>query len=79
MDEATRRRLTWEIRSSFGVKVQGGIRSDLEAIDLAIDLDLWNFTVQPEMASLIRTGIVCGTCADEGIRECNCYATLEAG
>lgn len=25
----------------------------------------------------IRDGRVCGTCADEGERECDCYATLE--
>lgn len=29
-------------------------------------------------STLIRTGIVCGTCADEGETHCNCNAALEA-
>jgi hypothetical protein len=29
------------------------------------------------MSDLIRSGVVCGTCADEGITSCNCYDLLE--
>lgn len=31
----------------------------------------------PSASELVRSGAVCGTCADEGETSCNCYAALE--
>jgi hypothetical protein len=32
---------------------------------------------EPTVTKLIREGIVCGTCADEGERSCDCLSWLE--
>lgn len=32
---------------------------------------------RPTVSDLIREGAVCGTCADEGARHCNCYDLLD--
>jgi len=35
------------------------------------------YRAEPSTADLVRSGVVSGTCADEGATSCGCYADLE--